>query len=409
MPVAILATMAFGLIHGALLAAAWCAARRLAAPLPERPPPPAWPSVSIILPFSGTGSALSLSLGDLAGQDYPVFDIRLACHAEDQPARDFAQAWIQERSARGGPSIRLAQAETARRCGQKNQNLLAALGTLEAADDILVFTDADYRRPPDWLRQLVAPIAAGEAAVSSGYYFAVPGTGWRSALRPVTALLLFLTRQYPALRQTWGGATAISRQLFAELKVADLWATNVVDDVALAERLRQARIPVAGIHAAPMLAGAKDSADFDWGEWLTRQLAYLRAIQPLAWAGLGIGLFLLAAGLLWMAGLILFAWATPTTFRLAGIAALDGLLLAALGLKLRAAHPQPGSRRAWLAAFFWLILAAPGPHLRTAFSRTIRWRGIHYQVDNGGRVLATSAKPIPPPATTPEPARPHQA
>ena len=383
-------TILFGLLHVGLVAASWRAARRLAsASSARRPPPSSWPPVRVVLPFAGGAAGLRAAFDDLAAQDYPGYEIRLACHAADEAACGLARGWLQDRATRGGgPPAQLAQAATARGCSQKNQNLLAGLGDPGAADQVLVFTDADYRRSPDWLRRLVAPIAAGGRAASSGYYHAEAGPGLCGALRPVTALLLFLTRQREAFLQPWGGATALSRRLFDELEVADLWSAHVVDDVALAERLRAARVPVLGINAPALLAPAKDSDGAAWADWLTRQLAYLRAIQPGAWAGIGAGLALMAVGLLWMGGLLLVgARLSPAG---GGIAVLDLALLAGLGLGLRALHPRPGPRGGWLAAFFWFWLAAPVCHLRTAFSRTIRWRGMDYRVGRGGRVLSAS-------------------
>ena len=400
---AFIATLVIGLIHGAPIFAAWRAAHRLAGRPPFPVPPASWPPVRIVLPFAGAIPEYRPALDDLAAQDYPDFKLFLACHAEDEAACALAEAWAHEQTCRGGPSTRCVRAETARSCGQKNQNVLAALASPPPPDEILVFTDIHYRRPPDWLRALVAPIASKRAAAASGYYFAAPGEGWRSSLRPVTALLLFLTRQYGALRQPWGGATAIPRRIFDELRVADLWSTNVVDDVSLAQRLREARIPVEGVNAPALLAPAASPGDFSWGDWFARQLAYLRAIQPGVWAGLGAGFLLLAASLLWMAGRLARAGTDPAS---AAVAVFDLLLLAALALRLRRLHPQPGPRGNWLAAFFGFVLAAPACHLRTAFSRTIRWRGVDYRVGRGGRVLATSAIPANPPATTPAEAPP---
>jgi len=395
-------TIAFGLIHGGLLAAAWWAAHRLATPAPPPAPPSAWPPVRVVLPFAGAASTLETSLDDLAAQAYPDFEIHLACHAGDEAACASAEAWIETQAARGGPRVFLARAETARLCSQKNQNLLAALQSPGPADQILVFTDAGYRRPADWLRELVAPIATGQASVTTGYYFAATGTGWRGALRPVTATLLFLVQQVPALRQPWGGATALPRRLFDELNVEELWGTHVVDDVVLAQRLGTARIPITGINRPTLLAPASTATGFDWSEWFTRQLAYIRAVQPGVWVGLGIGFGLLAAGFLWMAGILLRVEFLSSPRWLAGIAGLDGILLLALGLRLRRLHPAPGSRGAWLTAFFGFILAAPICYLRTVFSRTIRWRGVRYRVGSGGRVLATSATPEEPMESTPE-------
>lgn len=401
---AIFITILFGLLHGGLLAAAWRAARRLDKTEPIPPPPSSWPPVRVILPFAEASPGLMAALDDLAAQDYPNFEIHLVCHEADEPARAFVRAWLLRPRPHGGPAVQLVQAATARTCSQKNRNLLAGLGASGVPDQMLVFTDADYRRPPDWLWRLVAPVAAGERAVSSGYYHAAAGLGWREALRPVTALLLFLTRQHAALRHPWGGATAMARGLFDELGVAELWATRIVDDVALAERLRVARIPVIGLNAPALLAPAAGGVEWAWSAWFTRQLAYVRFIQPGSWVGIGFLLWAYAAGWLWMA-MRLFVDAGGAT---GWLAALDGVLLTALGLRLHALHPLSGARGAWLAAYFAFWLAAPICYLRAAFSRTVHWRGIRYRVGRDGRVLSTSAKPGQSPEPTPEAAPPRQ-
>lgn len=399
---ALLITLLCGLLHAGLAAAAWLAARRLAAAAPGRTPPAAWPPVRVFLPFAGAADTLRPALDDLAAQDYPDYELRLACHAADAPAGALARAWLAGRPAGRGPRARLVTAETARGCSQKNANLLAALAESFPAEGVLVFTDADYRRPPDWLRRLVAPVASGVAPVSAGYYFAVPGRGWRGAWRPVAALLLFLTRQYPALRQPWGGATAISARCFEDCGVAALWAGCVVDDVALAVRLRARRLAVAGLNASALLAPPASGGVAGEG-WWARQLAYLRALQPALWAGIGLGLLAVGAAWLWMAAMLARAPAAPVP---AGLAAFDVALWAALGLRVRALHPCPGSRALWLATLFGFFLFAPACFVRTAFSRTIRWRGVCYRVGAGGRVLATSARPTRPPAAGPAPAPP---
>ena len=381
-------TIVFGLIHGGLLMAAARAARRLVRAPGLGPQEREWPAVRVVLPFAGGGPGTRDSLDDLAAQDYPRFEIRLACHGADEAACALAREWMRGREGSGGPRVELALAETARGCGQKNQNLLAAVGGVGSADQVLVFTDAGYRRPADWLRRLVEPLEGEGRAVSSGYYHAEVGPGFFGAWRPVTALLLFLTRQHAAFRQPWGGATAIRRGLFDELGVADLWSTNVVDDVALAERLRGAGIPVRGVIASALWAPAQEVGEGGWGAWFTRQLGYLRAIQPGAWAGIGAGLLAVGGGLLWMIGMALAGGrGCPEA---AGLAALDLASWAALGLGLRAAHPRPGGRARWLGAFFGFWLAAPICHLRTARGRTIRWRGVEYRVGRGGTVRSTS-------------------
>ncbi len=383
-----LLTMAFGAIHGILLAGAGWALHRLARRTPQRPMPTLWPPVRVVVPFEGGSPALGATLDDLAAQEYPGgFEIHLACEADDGAGRRAAGDWMAARPGGAAPVVRLALAEDTRACSRKNRNLLAALTLPCPANAVMVFTDSGYRRPLDWLRELVAPVAAIGARVATGYYHAEGSRGGRPSWRAVTGQLLFLVQQFPGLRQPWGGAMAISRRLFEDLQVAGLWSASIVDDVALAERLREEGIPVALVNRPALTAPAAGGRPFGWAGWFTRQIAYIRSLQPGAWRGIGIGLWLLAAGVAWMAGLLAMAWHPAVPRELAGAAALDLALLTAAGFFLRAKHPCPGTHRGWWTAYWGFMLAAPFCHLRTAVSRTIRWRGTTYRVGRGGRVL----------------------
>ena len=58
---------------------------------------------------------------------------------------------------------------------QKVHNLLAALRTLRDDDAIVVFADAaDILPDPEWLSQLIRPIANRQVAASTGYRWRLP-------------------------------------------------------------------------------------------------------------------------------------------------------------------------------------------------------------------------------------------
>ncbi len=350
----------------------------------ENDPPGGWPRLALIVPVAGAPPDLAARLKTLLHQDYPDYQVIFATRDFEDPATRVIADLIGGQ-ARG----RLVVAGAARNCGQKNQNLLAGLRLAGDAPEILAFCDANQEAPPDFLRKLAAPVARGEGVVTSGYHHAIPGDDrlatWGRALLVLT---LYFTKTIPWLNQPWGGATAIRRETFESLGVAQLWAETVVDDVSLAARLIQARIPVCLSRGADLATKVSGETLATWESWLFRQWIYLKYYLPGSWLAAGVLMYLLTAfTLLSTAQLLLtpWGWGTPLSFliSLAFLAALSALALAS-----RSLHPCPPRWPLWLAVFFSTLGMTSWVHLKTCLTQKISWRGTVYQVDWRGRVSA---------------------
>jgi ceramide glucosyltransferase len=348
----------------------------------EKDPPERWPRLALIVPVAGAPAGLAQRLAALLDQDYPDYQVIFATRDLEDPATRVISSLIWGRS-RG----RLVVAGPARMCGQKNQNLLAGVRLAGEAPEILAFCDSNQEAPPDFLRKLAAPVARGEGVVTSGYHHIIPGDNRLATWgRAVSVLTLYLTKAVPWLNQTWGGATAIRRETFESLRVAHLWTETVVDDVSLAARLIQARIPVCLSHGADLATKVSGETLASWESWLFRQWIYLKYYLPGSWLAAGILMYLLAGFTLASILQVILAfggWGTPLTiilslFFLAG--------LTSLALALRRLHPCPSPWPLWLAAFLSSVALASWVHLRTCLTQKISWRGKVYQVDWRGRV-----------------------
>ena len=162
----------------------------------------AWPSLSVIVPVHNEEAALSATLESLAGQDYPGLrpELIVALNGcSDDSAR------VAERFAEKQP-IRLIREA---RCGMSfGKNL----GARAAANDILVFVDADTRLPPDGLRRL-AEAAAGRNRLA-GTVAGAPDQGG-GVVRIAFRLANLLTRRRRA--HAPGGVIFIDRETFAAI------------------------------------------------------------------------------------------------------------------------------------------------------------------------------------------------
>jgi hypothetical protein len=278
-------------------------------------------------------------------------------------------------------------AGTATACSQKNHNLLAGLRAADGRRTVFVFCDSGHTAPPGWLRRLVKPIADGTTSIATGYHRVIPGDERAPTLgRAATVLVLGLLQGIPACTQPWGGSTAVTRTLFHQLKIRDLWAENVVDDVSLATRLARAGIRahrVAGAVLDTPMAGVSFTS---WRLWVVRQWLYLKFCVPGTWLAGGLLAHLLA--ILTLAAIVecsvaLLGIGAPA---MTASAALFLLAVVAFALALRAFHPRPGSPARWLAACAAAIFMGSWCHAETWARRVVEWRGFRYRVSRGGRV-----------------------
>ncbi|MCL4500527.1 MAG: glycosyltransferase [Deltaproteobacteria bacterium] len=342
-----------------------------------------WPQVAVLVPVTGAAAGLEERLRRLLSQDYPDYQVVFTTRDAADPATAVIRSLLPKFSG-----SRQVLAGPARGCGQKNQNLLAAVNLVGRTPEVLVFCDSNQEAQATWLKELVAPIAAGKAQVSSGFHHLIAIEPRIIALgRAVTVLALYLTKGFRRLNQPWGGATAIHRSLFENLEVARLWRENIVDDVSLAAQLVQAGVQVGIPRGASLHTMVNDESLAGWQDWLVRQWLYLKFCMPATWLAGGL-LVNLVAALVVLAGMrlvLLPLGASAVGPALAGALFLGGL--AGLGLALRAYHPDPGPRMRWLPAYFAAMIMAGWCFLKTLFTMEMRWRGIVYRVGWRGRVV----------------------
>jgi ceramide glucosyltransferase len=342
-----------------------------------------WPAAAVLVPVTGAAPGLAGRLEALLRQDYPHYQVVFATREAADPATAVILSLIPR-----FPRARHVIAGPARNCGQKNYNLLAAVKLAGRTPEVLVFCDSNQEAPAGWLKELVAPLAAGEAQVASGYHQVIAAAPGVAALgRAISVLTLYLTKGFPHLNQPWGGATAIRRRLFEDLEVAQLWSENIVDDVSLAARLIRAGITVGLAPGACLYTRLPGETLAGWRDWLVRQWIYLKFCLPLSWLAAGLAAYLLTAlTVLAGAALLLAPWGAAVPVP-AWAAALFLAGLTGLGLYLRTLHPQPGPLNRWLPAFFAAIIMASWCHLKTMPDMQMSWRAISYRVTWRGKVV----------------------
>jgi cellulose synthase/poly-beta-1,6-N-acetylglucosamine synthase-like glycosyltransferase len=343
------------------------------------------PKVGVIIPVAGLRSGMDAALRSLLEQDYPCYEVVFVTAEADDAAVPLLRTLTEECS-----HARHVTAGRASRCGQKNHNTLCGIAALGKDADIYAFCDSTHTAPRDFLRALVRPVVAGEAAFSTGYH-AVDALDDRPVTLgyQITVIFMRLLQAVSVFTQPWGGAMSISRPAFERYGIGELWATNVVDDCSLAgllmARRGHMRLCPAALLRTPVAAYPREQ----WVAWFDRQILFLKFCTPVMWRLAGLGLLLLFVPTLCSLALIVFGLlfgGVPAWSALA--AAAHGMFLLYFALALRDFSARRAPAPAWLRAFafnYWLL---GWVYARSIACRHLHWHDTTYHVGGGGRVIS---------------------
>ena len=349
------------------------------------------PRVALFCPVKGAEAGLELNISALASFDYPDYEIFFAMASSEDPARKI----IERATASSKHKIHIVIAGRPNECGEKVNNLRAAVLKATEGFDVYVFADSDGRPGRNWLSRLVAPLSDSNLGAVTTFRWFFPQTGgfW-SALAsawnaPAATYLGEHHRNF-----CWGGGTAILRERFEQCNVFDFWSGSVSDDFSLTHALRQYGLPI--LFAPECMVPTMFDCDASGLlEFTNRQIIITRVYESRLWALSGLAHALYCGAVLAGFGLffgklvtgapaihILFlAFAPPVLSMGRGVLRLTAIM-----------EVLPECKTKLLAdGWIWTFLAAAAPFLAlwnslvALFSRQIRWRGIRYQLLSRGQ------------------------
>src|SRR3989449_7267492 len=235
------------------------------------------PSIVVILPVRGLDDGFDENVRALLSQMYPRYRLLIVADDSLDPALLRIQTIARE-SPRVAVATILSDASPLR--GKVNA-LRSALAHLRPEDEVVVFADSDIRPAPDWLRQLVQPLADSTVGVATGFRWYLPPTPtfWslvRTEWNAVSANVLFDPRRAFA----WGGSCAVRRDHLPDLRLEDRWRGVLSDDLVLSQAVRDAGLKIAYMPAAivPTFEGATRATCL---EWCLRQMMMATLYLPI--------------------------------------------------------------------------------------------------------------------------------
>jgi ceramide glucosyltransferase len=245
-----------------------------------RPLPEFFPFVSVIAPTRGYEQGFLDNINPLLSQQYPNYEVLFVFDSHKDPSLSVVEQ-LNARTVVSGPATGT---------GQKVHNLIVAVGEIDPRTEVIVFVDTDARPDENWLRQLVAPLVDENVGASTGYRWFVPARGGiASRLRSVwNASIASALGADTAKNFCWGGSTAIRRETFERLQVAERWRGTVSDDFTITRVLKEAKLP---IYFTPhcLVASVGDCGWRELVEFTTRQVKITRVYAPHLWLPLLLG------------------------------------------------------------------------------------------------------------------------
>ncbi|HXT62142.1 MAG TPA: glycosyltransferase [Pyrinomonadaceae bacterium] len=360
--------------------------QELAAEIPDYTP-----FATLFVPCRGVDVGLKENILALFAQDYPAYEIIFVSDSADDPAFAVIEEARHSFQNQTGPVISTMVAGAATDSGQKVHNLRAAIRAAHRRSEVFVFADTDARPQNFALRALVAPLADKSIGATTGYrWFVAAKAGLASHLLSVwNAAIASALGARGDKNFCWGGASAIRRETFERLRVAERWHGTVSDDFTLTRLLHEAGLPIKFVPHC-LTPSFHRCTWPELIEFTTRQLKITRTyaahlsksvlmgsvIFVLTFFG-GIGLVVVrtASGLSFVTPLVilllLFAMgAAKSHLRLHAVAlVIDGELMRTWPTTLAHVCLWPFAS----VLFLYNALAASA-------SRRIKWRGITYEL-----------------------------
>lgn len=344
------------------------------------------PKVAVLCPCKGVEPGLErnlVSLTEFERQNYEIFFILAS-------ATDSARSIIDRVVKSSRVKAHVVIAGNPNGCGEKVNNLRAAIEQLDPEFEVLVFTDSDGRPGKTWLHHIVAPLGDVRIGATTTMRWIIPNrsnlptallAAWNA---PVVTMLSEKGKNF-----CWGGGTAIRRSVFEQSGVLDEWKNSVSDDYSLTDALERTNRSIVFLPECLTLSYVE--TDFQGLlEFTNRQILITRVYAEKVWGPAAATHLLYCLTLLFGALLILGdVFAQRPAFHLVTLTFLP-LLLSAIRSSLRligVTEALPGGRSQIMGqAWIYVLLTLFVPFLYTVnfanslLTRKIRWRGVTYEL-----------------------------
>lgn len=348
------------------------------------------PVTALICPCKGNELGLEDNLGALTKFDYPNYEIYFVLATSLDPALKV----IERVKAASTRPVHIVIAGPGEGCGEKVYNLRRAVEALPEQFEVMVFTDSDVRLPHGWLKKLVAPLQDARIGATTAYRWIIPSRrigegGLASAMASAWNAAIATMLGRPRDNFCWGGATAIRRSMFNDVHALEAWGGALSDDFALTSTLEQNGKPIVFCPEC-MAPTVHPWTGKDLLEFTNRQISITHVYSSKRWTLGAIAHLSYSITLIYAFIAVLTAMISGDPWTQLALIALVIPMLAAIKGAIRTiaigdALPEwKAQLNQW--GWVWTFLAPivsflfAWNFLTSLLSKTIRWRGIRYEM-----------------------------
>lgn len=178
------------------------------------------PKTAVIICLRGADPYLPNCLRSLLKQNYPEYDLKVILDSQEDPAGKITTEAIAEL---GATNVQITHLRIVRHnCSLKCSSLVQAISDLDDSYKVVAFVDADTIVHPNWLRELVAPLADEKVGATTGNrWYSPTGNYWGSWVRyagNVSTVVQMFLFQIP-----WGGTLAVKTEVFHKTEILEKW------------------------------------------------------------------------------------------------------------------------------------------------------------------------------------------
>jgi ceramide glucosyltransferase len=336
--------------------------------------PPATPAVSILKPLKGYDPGMYDSLRSHCLQDYPEYEIIFGASDPNDPAILLVERLKEEFPRR---AIRLVLCQETLGANTKVSNLAQML--VQARYETLLVNDSDIRVPPDYLRQVVPPLAHPNIGLVTCLYrgMASPTLGSRLESLGIStdfAAGVLISRRLEGVRFGLGSTLAFRVGDLAKVGGFAALVDYLADDYQIGARLASLGLEV---KVSECIVETYLPA-YDLRGFVAHQLRWGRTIRDSRpWGYFGL---LATFGLVWASLALLVSGGATASWSLLGA---TGLIRLCMALVVGRAVLQDRQVPRWM----WLIplrdFMGAGLWLASLAGRTIDWRGERFHLAGG--------------------------
>ncbi len=195
------------------------------------------PPITVLKPVRGLEKNLKLNLQTIANQDYPNYQVIYSVQDPNDPAFPILQE-IQKEFGSERISVVISTIEAG--ANGKVNNLLGAIQ--EAEHDIIIISDSDTNLKPDYLKNIVAPLANSQVGCVCTLFKVTKGDHWFEKMELLTINADFIpsvifAEVTGASNACLGPSIAIKRSTLEEIGGLESLADYLVEDYEIGRRV----------------------------------------------------------------------------------------------------------------------------------------------------------------------------